>query len=793
MKVSLKWLRDYVDINQDVNTFADMMTMSGTKAESVEFPGEEIENVVTGKIISIEGHPDAEKLVVTQIDIGSGEPVQIVTGAKNVSEGDYVPVALHGAKLPGGIKIKNGKLRGVASNGMLCSNEELGIDSKYIDERSKDGILLLDEVELGKDIRDVLLLNDAIIEFELTSNRPDCQSMMGMAYEAAATLGVKANIPVPSVKAEIQAPVRIAVEVEDEALCPRYMLREIRDIKICPSPYWMQRRLIEYGMRPINNIVDITNYVMIEYGQPLHAFDADKIESKKILVRRAHEGEKLVTLDDVERELDTDMLLITDGKQPIGIAGVMGGFNTEIDGNTKNIVIESALFDADSIRLTSRRLGLRSEASSKFEKGIDILRAKLAVDRACQLIEELGYGAVCSEVVDTMKSEFVPQVVETTLTKINGLMGTELEASEITAILESLNFGCRLDGDSIKVTVPHYRLDMAIADDVVEEVARIYGYNNIESKAIIAEVTQARKSADRQYEDILKSLAMNNGLTEISTYSFVSPKGLEKSNITDERRNSFLKLLNPLGEETSVMRTSLIPAMLDVMYTNTSRKNEEFAAFEYGNTFFSISEGELPQEVKAMVAAAYGKTEDFFSMKARLEGVLKGLGVKEHEYVPEKTERTFHPGRCANVVADGKTIAVIGEVHPSVLENYGIKKRVYLFEIFIDEVKSVSDTGVLYSPIPKYPTVLRDIALVVDRDMYVSEIEKVIRKHGKKLLEEVKLFDIFEGAQIGHDKKSVAYSLKFRASDRTLTDEEINPVIEKILQQLEIECNAKLR
>jgi len=793
LKVSLKWLRDYVDINKDVKTFADMMTMSGTKSEAIEFLGEEIENVVTGKIVSIEEHPDAEKLIVTQIDIGKEELLQIVTGAKNVSVGDYVPVALHGSKLPGGIKIKNGKLRGVASNGMLCSNEELNIDSKYIDEKSKDGILLLNEVETGKDIREVLLLNDAIVEFELTANRPDCQSMMGIAYEAAATLGVKANIPAPQVKAQTDAEVTISVDVEDESLCPRYMLREIRDIKICPSPYWMQRRLIEYGMRPINNIVDITNYVMIEYGQPLHAFDAEKIQSGKILVRRAHEGETLTTLDDIERTLDTDMLLITDGKQPIGIAGVMGGFNTEIDSNTKNIVIESALFDADSIRLTSRRLGLRSEASSKFEKGIDILRPNLAVDRACQLIEELGYGSVCSGIVDTMKAEFVPATIQTTISKINGLMGTELSVLDITDILQSLNFECLVEGDNIKVTVPHYRLDMAIADDVVEEVARIYGYNNIESKSIYAEVTQARKSEDRQFEDILKSLAMNNGLTEISTYSFVSPKGLEKSNITDMKYHNFLKLLNPLGEETSVMRTSLIPEMLDVMYTNTSRKNDEFAAFEYGNTFFMSEEDKLPEEVKAMVAASYGKAEDFFIMKARLEGILKGLGLEDYEYLPEKSNKSFHPGRCASVVKDGKIMAIIGEVHPVVLENYGIKKRVYLFEVFVNEVKSASNTGILYSPIPKYPTVLRDLALVVDKDVYVNEIEKVIRKNGKKLLEEVKLFDIFEGAQIGHDKKSVAYSLKFRASDRTLTDEEINPIIEKILLQLEIECKANLR
>lgn len=792
MKVSLKWLRDYVEINKEIVEFADMMTMSGTKSEAIEFLGEEIENVVTGKIISIEKHPDAEKLVVTQIDIGQAEPIQIVTGAKNVSVGDYVPVALHGAKLPGGIKIKNGKLRGVISNGMLCSNEELGIDGKYIEDRSKDGILLLEEVKLGENIKDVLLLKDGVIEFELTSNRPDCQSMMGIAYESAATLGVEANIPKPQVKAEIDAPVSIGVSVVAKELCPRYMLREIKDIKIAPSPYWMQRRLIEYGMRPINNIVDITNYVMIEYGQPLHAFDADKIQSKSIIVRKANDGEKLVTLDDIERELDSEMLLITDGNTPIGIAGVMGGANTEVDSNTKNIVIESACFEADNIRLTSRRLALRSEASSKFEKGIDVIRPELALDRACQLIESLGFGKVCTGIVDTMDFEFVPKVLKTTLSKINGVLGTELSGKEITDILEKLKFECKLEVDDLTVIVPHFRLDMEIEEDIIEEIARMYGYNNIKSKRIEGKVTMAVKSPARIFEDKIKDLAMKNGLTEISTYSFVSPKGLEKAGIEGEKYQNQLSLLNPLGEETSVMRTTLVPAMLDVIYTNTSRKNEEFAAFEFGNTFFANGE-EPPKEVKSMVGASYGKDEDFFTIKGRLEGILLGLGVKGQEYHVEKSNGTFHPGRCAIVKAKDQTLAIIGEVHPTVLERYGIKKRVYLFEIFVEELKLSSNPEIVYKSIPKFPSVLRDIALVCEKKTYVSEIEGVIKKYGKKLLEEVKLFDIFEGEQIGKDKKSVAYSLKFRAADRTLTDEEINPIIEKILTQLEIELGAKLR
>lgn len=792
MKVSLKWLRDYVEINKDIVEFADMMTMSGTKSEAIEILGQDIENVVTGKILKIEAHPDAEKLVVTQIDVGQDSPIQIVTGAKNVSEGDYVPVALHGAKLPGGIKIKNGKLRGVISNGMLCSNEELAIDSKYIEDRSKDGILLLEEVETGLDIKDVLLLKDAVIEFELTSNRPDCQSMMGIAYEAAATLGLKANMPNLGVDANIDGPVSISVAVEEKELCSRYMLREIRDIKIGPSPYWMQRRLIEYGMRPINNIVDITNYVMIEYGQPLHAFDADKIETKKIVVRKANEGEKILTLDEVERELDSQMLLITDGKKPIGIAGVIGGFNTEVDGNTKNIVIESANFEADNIRLTSRRLGFRSEASSKFEKGIDVVRPQMALDRAAQLIEELGCGNVCSGIVDTMEGEFSPKTLRSTFSKINGILGTDISEKEITEILESLLFECKTDGDKLEIVVPHFRLDMSIEEDIVEEIARIYGYNNIESKPIEAKVTMAVKSQDRLFEDKIKELAMKNGLTEISTYSFVSPKGLEKAGITGERYENQLTLLNPLGEETSVMRSTLIPAMLDVIYTNTSRKNEELAIFEYGNTFFANG-NEAPTEIKSMVGSSYGKNEDFFTIKARLEGILLGLGVENHEYIVEKTNQSFHPGRCALVKSNDEVLAIIGEVHPLVLERYGIKKRVYLFEIFVEVVKSAGNQDIIYKSIPKFPSVLRDIALVCDKSIYVAQIQGVIKKYGKKLLEEVKLFDIFEGEQVGKDKKSVAYSLKFRASDRTLTDDEINPIIEKILTQLEIELGAKLR
>ncbi len=793
MKVSLNWLSEYVDISVDSKKYSDMMTMSGTKVETIEEKGQGVKNLVIGQIKEISPHPDADKLIITQIDTGADKLVQIVTGASNVSIGDIIPVAIDGAILPNGLKIKNGKLRGIDSNGMLCSGDELGIESKYLNEKSKDGIMILDEeFKVGQDAVEALGLKDTVIEFEITANRPDCRAILGIAKESSATLSCEFKMPSTEVEAQAASQIGTRVEIENKDLCPRFVVREVRDIVIKPSPQWMQQRLISFGIRPINNIVDITNYVMAEFGQPLHAYDLKKLNTDTILVRNAVEGEKMTTLDGKDYTLDKDVLLITDGGRPIGMAGVMGGENTQISNDTKNILLEAALFDADSVRLTSRRLGIRTDASSAFEKGIDIQRQRLAIDRAAHLIEKLGAGRVVSDIIDTYEEEYKNPIIKTEVSFINGLIGEELSKETISDILESLFFKVGIYGDNIEIVIPPERLDMTIREDVVEEVARIYGYNKIQSKPVVAPVKQALKSKERLFADKLKKLSKENGLTEIQTYSFISPKNLEKANIEDEKHNDILKLLNPLGEETSVMRTTLIPGMLEVAATNLSHKNDNFAAFELGNTFFK-GHDQLPREEKSLIAGIYGPKEDFFTAKARLEGILKGIGIKEAKYEAQSENKTFHPGRCAHVSCKNKHIATIGEIHPKVLENFGIKKRLYIFEINIEETSRVADLEVHYSPVPRYPAIEKDIALVVDKDLQVGSLEEIIKKYGKKNLESVKLFDIFQGDQVGENKKSVAYALTFRAKDRTLTDDEVNKIQDKILTQLEIEAGAKLR
>ena len=793
MRVSLNWLKDYTDINVEPKKYADLMTMSGTKVETIEYVGDELENILIGQILEILPHPDAEKLVITKVNVGQQEPLQIVTGANNISVGDIIPVAVEGAKLPNGVKIKKGKLRGVDSFGMLCSCEELGIDSKYVEEKSQNGIYILnDEFKVGDNAIEAMGLRDVIIEFELTANRPDCRAFIGIAKETAATLDTGFRLPSKEISKATEGKVSVAVEVEDKALCPRFMAKEIRNVKIQPSPFWLRQRLISYGLRPINNIVDITNYVMIEYGQPLHAYDLNKLTTKKIVVRRAKDGEQITTLDDKEYKLDKDTLLITDGEKPIGIAGVMGGANTEVDENTSAILLEAANFDADCVRLTSRRLGIRTDASSAFEKGIDILRPQDAIERACHLIEMIGAGEVVNDTVDVYANDFQNTVIQTKISYINRILGEEIPASSIESILKKLLFEVRIEGDDLQLIVPPERMDMTIREDIVEEIARIYGYNNISSKPIYASVTQAHKSPERKFEDRIKQLSRSNGLTEITTYSFVSPMTLEKSKIQGEKYHKLLRLLNPLGEETSVMRTTLMPSMLEVISLNLARKNEALTAFEYGNTFFDEG-GELPNEKKSMVAGIYSDGEDFFTAKARLEGILNGIGIHDALYQAQSENAMYHPTRCADVYVQDRLVATIGEVHPFVLEEFDIKKRVYVFELYIQELMASSDLNVHYNPIPKYPAIAKDIALVVNKSKQVGELANIIKKYGKKNLESVELFDIYEGEQVGENKKSVAFALVFRAKDRTLTDEEINKVLEKILTQLKEEADAVLR
>ena len=795
MLVPVKWIRDYVNIDMDTVEFADKMTMTGTKVETIEFLGKEISNVVVGKIEEIKQHPNADKLVVCQVNVGEEELVQICTGAKNVSEGDIIPVAKVNSTLPGGIKIKKGKLRGEASHGMLCSAEELGIDENYVNERSKGGIYILNDMEnivLGQDIKEFLGINDAIIDFELTANRPDCRSMIGIAREAAVTIGEKINYPEIEVKG-CDEEINFEVKVENPELCMRYGARIIKDVKIEPSPYWMQRRLIEAGVRPINNIVDITNFVMLEQGQPLHAFDLNQLPTGKIVVRNAEEGEKFTTLDEVERTLDKDMLVITDGEKTVAIAGVMGGLNSEITDNTKEVLFEGAAFNADSIRATSKKLGLRTEASGRYEKGIDTNLSITGVERACQLVEMLGAGRVLRGTVEDYPNKQESQTLTVNPSRIIKNIGIDLSLDGFIKILEDLEFKCKLISDEeLVIEVPSFRLDIEQEADIYEEIARIYGFENIPSEQLEGNATAGVKTPKQKFMDTIKNTATSVGLNEILTYSFVSPKSLDKIKLPkDDKKRNYVELINPLGEDTSVMRTTMMPSMLNVLYTNISRKVESALAFECGHTF-TPQEG-LPIETNHLCVGMYGKEVDFFVLKGALETILEAVGFEGYEIIPETNNTTFHPGRCATIMYNGIYIGTFGEVHPEVVDNYNLGQRVYLAELDLDLVFDKSDKTIIYNPLPKYPSTSRDIALLVKDEIIVKQIEDIIKANGENLLESYKLFDVYKGSQIAEGYKSIAYSIIYRSKDKTLTDEDVNKVHHNIIRELEEKLDAKLR
>lgn len=795
MLVPVKWIRDYVNIDMDTVEFADKMTMTGTKVETVEFLGKEINNVVVGKIEEIKQHPNADKLVVCQVNVGEDELVQICTGAKNVSEGDVIPVAKVNSTLPGGIKIKKGKLRGEVSNGMLCSAEELGIDEHFVDERSKDGIYILNDMEnliLGQDIKEFLGLNDSIIDFELTANRPDCKSMIGIAREAAVTIGEKINYPEIEVKA-CDEDIDFEVKVESPDFCMRYGARIIKDVKIGPSPYWMQRRLIEAGVRPINNIVDITNFVMLEQGQPLHAFDLNQLTTGKIVVRNAVEGEKFTTLDEVERTLDKDMLVITDGEKTVAIAGVMGGLNSEITNDTTAVLFEGAAFDADNIRATSKKLGLRTEASGRYEKGIATELSITGVERACQLVEMLGVGKVLRGTVEDYPIKAEIQKLTVNPSRIIKNIGINLSLDGFVKILENLEFKCDLKSDDEAVIeVPKFRLDIEQEADIYEEIARIYGFENIPSEQLEGNATAGVKTPNQKFMDKIKDTATSIGLYEILTYSFVSPKTLDKIKLPqDDKKRDCITLLNPLGEDTSVMRTTMMPSMLNVLYTNISRKVESGLAFECGHTF-TPQEG-LPIETNHLCVGMYGKDVDFFILKGALETILESVGFDNYEIIPETNNTTFHPGRCATIMYNNIYIGTFGEVHPEVIDNYNLGQRVYLAELDLDLIFENSDRTIIYNPLPKYPSTSRDIALLVKDDVLVKQIEDIIKANGENLVESYKLFDVYKGSQIADGYKSIAYSIIYRSKDKTLTDEDVSKVHHNIIRELEEKLDAKLR
>lgn len=794
MLTPVKWLKDYVDIDISTKEFVEKMTMSGTKVETVENIGEEIENVVVGKILEINRHPNADRLVVTKVDVGS-EILQIVTGAKNISEENYIPVALIGSTLPGGVKIKKSKLRGIESQGMMCSAQELALDIGSLPQEQVVGIYIFEkEYPLGMDVKEILGLDDEIIEFELTNNRPDCLSIVGIAREAAATL--EKNLVLPEItiqKQEENIKDYIEVEVKDPELCQRYMAKMVKNIKIEPSPKWMKDRLIKVGIRPINNVVDVTNYIMMEMGQPLHAYDYNKLKEKKIIVRRAYEGETLTTLDGNKRKLDPSMLMIADSKYSLGIAGVMGGENSEIEENTDRILLEAATFHSNNIRLTSKKLGLRTEASSRFEKGVDPNLAQLAIHRAVQLLEEMNAGIVVGGIIDRYEKTLEPHYITVNPHWINQFIGIQITPEEMANYLESLDMEVEV-GEILKIKVPTFRQDLQIAEDIAEEIARLYGYDKIPSTMMSGITVEGKRTNRQKLEDKIKEILVGQGGNEIYTYSFNAPQLLDQLKIpTEDDHRKAIQVINPLGEENSMMRTILMGNMMQVISHNIHHNVEEAFLFELGNTYRpkQLPIEELPDEVKILCIGMYGNI-DFFDLKGVVENLLDLCGIKKYEFQGIDYP-TFHPGRMSQVIYKGETLGILGEIHPDVAENFDIFQRVYIGEFNLELLNQFSNLEKAYQELPKYPSVTRDIALLLKEEIPAREVEKIIERQKSDIIESYSLFDVYQGKQIPEGYKSLAYSIVYRKQNGTLTDEEVNKVHNKIIKGLQEDLDAQLR
>ena len=746
MNISRKWLREFVDITATDKEYDSVMTLAGQKVETTERMDAEIKNVVVGRILSMKKHENSDHMWVCMVDCGSGEPVQIVTGAQNVHEDDLVPVAQHNSYLPGGIHITKGKLRGVESCGMLCSYKELGLTEHDCPEAYADGIWILNNegCKVGEDMNLVIGNDDSIVEFEITNNRPDCYSLIGLARETAAAFNVPMKHHEPVVKGGAEGDLcdLLDVDVQADDLCPRYTARMVRNVKIAPSPKWMRQRLRSAGIRPINNIVDITNYVMVEYGQPMHAFDYRYVKGGKIVVRRAGEDKTLTTLDGNVRALQPDMLVIADETKPVGLAGVMGGENSEIVDDTVDVVFESANFLGSSIRKTALALGMRTDASAKFEKDIDPMLTVPAVNRACELVELLGAG----EVMDGM------------------------------------------------IQVPSWRPDLRVMADIAEEVARYYGYNNIETTLMRGATTMGGYSDEQKLENAAGAAARALGYSEIITYSFVSPSSFDAIRIpADSPLRKTVKLVNPLGEDTSIMRTVILPSMLDILSRNFAFKNKGVKLYEIGKIYLPVEGQKLPDEPKRMIFGTYGEHENFFTLKGEIDALLDQLNVHPAAYIADTKNPSYHPGRCADIMIDGKKLGVIGQIHPLVAEGYGISGEVYVAELDFTGLQAALAPERVFHSLPKFPTVSRDLALVCDEAMTVGMLEACIKKAGGKLLRSIQLFDIYRGPGIAPGKKSVAFSLELRADDRTLTDEDTTGVTNAVLETLKNDLGVTLR
>ncbi len=799
MKLPLKWLADYVDIgNPDIKEYCEDMTATGSKVEGYEVLAENISNVVVGHILNIEKHPDADKLVVCSVDTGADAPLQIVTGAKNVKAGDKVPVALNGSTLPGGVKIKTGKLRGVKSEGMLCSIGELDLTTHDMPDAIEDGILILpSDAPVGTDIKEYLMLSDTVVEFEITPNRPDCLSVIGLARESAVTVGAELKTRTPKVEnCEGNVNDYISVRVDEPELCPRYTARVVHNVKIEPSPLWMRSRLRAAGVRPINNIVDITNYVMLEYGQPMHAFDYKCLDGNQIVVRCAEDGEIFKTLDSNDRQLKSSMLVIADANKPVALAGIMGGENSEITDDTKTVVFESANFYGAGVRITSRALGMRTESSGRFEKGLDPELTLDAVNRACELVQMLNAGTVADGIIDVYGGKKPETVIKLNAERINEFLGTSIPEEDMRATLEKLCF--RLDGDNIYV--PSYRSDVECMNDIAEEVIRIYGYNKIESTRFRTAATEGKLSQKQKYYRDLCSALCGMGLYEIETFSFISPKYYDKIALAENSpiRKSVV-ISNPLGEDTSVMRTTAIPSMLEVIARNNNYNNSDCALYEMAKVYIPREgivtndkgiPGTLPNEkTKVVIGTLKG---DFYSLKGIVEAILDFTAIDDVEYEAVTTCPIFHSGRCAKVMKNGEELAIFGQISYEVAENYSIDKPVYLADIDFDKLLEYAGKTSQYKPLPKFPAVTRDFSFMCDVELEAAKIEKVIKKSLGKLLDGYKLFDIYIGAQTG-GKKSISYSVSLRASDRTLTAEETDNACAKMLDALNKELGITIR
>ncbi|MCL2054359.1 MAG: phenylalanine--tRNA ligase subunit beta [Oscillospiraceae bacterium] len=795
MNLSMKWLNDYVDLSDlPIKEFCLGMTMSGSKVEGYEVEGAELENVVVGEILSVEPHENADTLVVCKVNVGASAPIQIVTGAPNVKAGDIVPVALHGSTLPGGVKIKKGKLRGVESQGMLCSFNELGLTLNDFPYADPNGILLLEEedgatLEIGLDIRSALNLNDTQVEFEITSNRPDCLSVLGLAREASATFNRPLKIKEPEYSgADDDINALLKVKIHDEKLCPRYIAGVVKNVKIGKSPLWLRERLRACGVRPINNLVDITNFCMLEYGHPMHAFDIRCLSGNEINVRVANDGEKITTLDGVERELTNSMLVIADGEKPVAVAGVMGGEYSGITDDTVDVVFESACFNGGSVRNTAKALGMRSDASARFEKGLDPQNALAAIKRAFELVEMLDCGNPVKNMLDNDYSEKSYKGVKFNPAWINAFLGADIPEADMTDYITRLGFTVKGN----MVYAPAVRIDIECEADIAEEIARIYGYNNI-PRRMIEGVAKASVSPAQKFERAIKAAMTAAGANEIITYSFTSPKNFEKLRLQENNPlRKAVVITNPLGEDASVMRTTMLPSMLEILARNYNNRNPQASLFELGKEYIPAQDGGLPNEVSVLCLGMYGVGVDFYDLKGIIESLLDKSGIKGCEYAAPNAndenfcneESAFHGGRCALISKDGVYIGIMGEIHPETAQAYEIETKVYSAKLLIPAMQASASAGKLYKPLPKFPAAVRDIAVVCDDDLPAAAVEKAIAAGVGNILESVALFDVYKGKQIPEGKKSLAYSITMRSPKATLTDEEADKAVSKALKAL---------